>query len=155
MKKLAYAFGFIGFFAIFVLCTFELILMSVNSYGLDTIISLYIFFIINIIGIVLLTVTYLSDRQSNIYKLSFNLNNRAIALIYLGIPIFSVILLIFSNCYNINTDNPLLLAQGFLESPELYLPIIPVLISSVFFALNSSKSVQKYSQLKKMEGSRI
>lgn len=155
MKKIAYVFGIIGFFAIFILCAFEEILMSVNSYGLDTVVSLYIFFIINAIGVVLLTASYLNDRHPIIHKVSFNLNNRGVAYLYLIIPIFSVLLLINSNCYNLNTSDPVLLTLGFFESPELYLPIIPVLVSAVLFVLNSSHTIQKLPHKKKVRVSHI
>lgn len=144
MKKTAYVFGIIGYFSIFVLSTFEMILMSVNSYGLSTVVCLYLFFALNILGAAILASTYFENRYSLtfLHKRSFNLNNRGVAILYLVLPIISGILLINSNCYNLNTNNPIILILGFLQSPELYLPIIPLIISGILFVLNSSANFQ-------------
>ena len=161
MKKLAYEFGIVGYFAIFILCTFEIIMISVNSYGIDTIASLYIFFGLNIVGLALLLLSIISDRYKRIH-ISFNLNNRGVAILYLGVTAISVLLLINSSRYNLATDNLSLLLKGFIFEPEIYLPIIPVIISGILFiasSMNKGKAkvkskVENYSLEEKARVSR-
>ncbi|WP_297518648.1 hypothetical protein [uncultured Clostridium sp.] len=149
MKKLAYEFGIVGYFAIFILCTFEIIMISVNSYGIDTIASLYLFFGMNLLGLALLIFTMLGDRYERIHK-SFNLNNRGVAILYLGVTVVSVLLLINSSRYNLAADSFPLLIKGFIYEPEIYLPIIPVIISGILFVVSSKRTkVQKEYQLEK------
>lgn len=136
MKKLAYEFGIVGYFAIFILCTFEIIMISVNSYGIDTIASLYIFFGLNLVGLALLLLSILSSRYKRIH-ISFNLDNRGVAILYLGVTAISVLLLINSSRYNLDADNLGLLLKGFVYEPEIYLPIIPVIISGILFIASS------------------
>ncbi|MGL4656822.1 MAG: hypothetical protein ACRCWM_13215 [Sarcina sp.] len=146
MRKLAYEFGIVGYFAIFILCTFEQIMMSVNSYGFDTIASLYLFFGLNIVGFGILVSSIVNDRSKRIHT-SFNLGNKGIAILYLGITVISVLFLINSSKYNLAADNFWVLIKGFIFEPEIYLPIIPVLVSGALFIVSSREKhkVQKYS----------
>lgn len=146
MKKLAYEFGIAGYFAIFILCTFEQIMISVNSYGFNTIASLYLFFGLNIIGFGILVLSIVSDRYKRIH-ISFNLGNKGIAILYLGVTVLSVLFLINSSKYNLDADNFWVLIKGFIFEPEIYLPIIPVLVSGALFIVSSKSKhkIQKYS----------
>lgn len=146
MKKLAYEFGIVGYFAIFILCTFEQIMMSVNSYGFNTIASLYLFFGLNIVGFGIFVLSIVSDRYKRIH-ISFNLGNKGIAILYLGVTVLSVLFLINSSKYNLAADNFWVLIKGFIFEPEIYLPMIPVLVSGALFIVNSREknNVQKYS----------
>ena len=86
MKKLAYEFGIIGYFLIFILCTFEKIMMSVNSYGIDTLTSLYLFFGLNILSFCIFILSIIANRSKQVH-ISFNLSNKGIEILYLGISI--------------------------------------------------------------------
>ena len=149
MKKLAYVFGILGFLAIFILSAFEKIMMSVNSYGLDAITSIYLFFAINIVAASLLVITYLKDRNHFVH-ISFNLNNKGVAFLYLVISILSILLLINSNSYSANSSNVFVVLSDFIQSPQLYLPILPVVISGLLFVITSKKHIQKLSHKKKV-----
>lgn len=149
MKKIAYVFGILGFFAIFILSAFEKIMMSVNSYGLDAKTSLYAFFIINILAVGLLAITYLQDRNQFVH-ISFNLNNRGVACLYLAISILSILLLINANSFNANSTQLSVILANFIQSPELYLPILPTVISGILFVIKSEKHTQKFSHKKKV-----
>ncbi|MGL5069270.1 MAG: hypothetical protein ACRC6T_15915 [Sarcina sp.] len=148
MKKLAYEFGIVGYFAIFILCTFEIIMISVNSYGIDTIASLYMFFGLNLVGLALLLLSILDGRYKRIH-ISFNLNNRGVAILYLGVTVISVLLLINSSRYNLATSNLGLLLKGFIFEPEIYLPIIPVMVSGILFIASSMNKGKSKTRIKK------
>ena len=141
MKKLAYEFGIIGYFLIFILCTFEKIMMSVNSYGIDTLTSLYLFFGLNILSFCIFILSIIANRSKQVH-ISFNLSNKGIAILYLGISILSVILLINSSKYNLNTNNFETLIKGFFFEPTLYFPMVPLLISGTLFIINSKENLK-------------
>ncbi|MGL4742310.1 MAG: hypothetical protein ACRC41_16200 [Sarcina sp.] len=145
MKKWAYSFGIIGYFAIFVLCSFEIIMMSVNSYGPDTLFSLYSFFGINIIATLLLAGSFMKDKFK-IETISFNMDNQGIAITYLIITIVSIFLLMYVNGYTTNANDIITLVRSFINSPELYLPLLPSVISGLLFVVNDKIAEQKKIQ---------
>ena len=144
MKKAAYVFGYLGFFSTFVLGSFELIMISVNSFTVITQAELYLFFLINIFSLILLILTYLNDNyKSTNYSFdlhAFNLQDRKVAIIFLIMNIALVFLLLDSNCYNSDKDLFILRLQDFLNTPSVYLPIIPSIISGILFVINSTKN---------------
>lgn len=142
MKKLAYEFGIIGYFLIFILCTFEKIMMSVNSYGIDTLTSLYLFFGLNILSFCIFILSIVTDRYKQVH-ISFNLSTKGVAILYLGINILSIIFLINSSKYNLDTTNFKILIKGFIFEPIIYLPILPVLISGILFVVSSQNKILK------------
>ena len=151
MKKLAYELGIIGYFLTFILCAFEEIMISVNSYGFDIIASLYLFFSLNIIGLGIFILSIINDKYKRI-NTSFNLSNKGIAVLYLGITIISIIFLINSSKYNLDATNFKILIKGFIFEPTIYLPILPILISGILFIVSSKEkdNIQKY-ELKKIK----
>ncbi|MGL5633512.1 MAG: hypothetical protein ACRDDL_00305 [Sarcina sp.] len=152
MKKWAYSFGIIGYFAIFVLCSFEIIMMSVNSYGPDTLFSLYSFFGINIIAILLLVGSLMKDKFK-IETISFNMDNQGIAITYLLITIVSIFLLMYVNGYTTNASDIVTLVKSFINSPDLYLPLLPSIISALLFVVNDKITQQK--KIQKIEKKRL
>lgn len=142
MKNLAYKFGIIGYFLIFILCAFEKIMISVNSYGIDTLTSLYLFFGLNILSFCIFILSIINDRYKQMH-ISFNLSNKGIAILFLGITLLSVIVLINSSKYNLDATNLKVLIRDFLLEPEIYLPLIPLLISSGLFVVSSQNKILK------------
>lgn len=144
MKKVAYALGYLGFFSVFVLGAFELIMISVNSFTIMTQAELYLVFLINIFNLILLICTYLNDSyKSTTHSFNlhaFNLQDRKVAIIFLLMNIALVLLLLDSNCYNSDKDLFILRLQDFLNTPSVYLPIVPSIISGILFVINSTKS---------------
>lgn len=138
MKKLAYLFGLIGSFCAFSLVAFELIMISVNTFSIRTMFDLYTFFIITLFNFVLLAATYLKNNQKLI-STNFNLNDNRLAMLFLGLSVLSIALLLDSNCYNADSSQFLIKLQWFLATPSIYLPLIPNVLSGIFFITDNIK----------------
>lgn len=139
MKKLAFAFGYIGFIFIFILSAFEFIMISVNTFPPQTLLDLYAFFTINLISFAILTFTYVNDKLK-LVSINFNLNDSRVAILFLTLSIVSMLLILNSNCYNADNTTFFTELQGFLRNPYIYLSIIPVIISGILFVVNSLKN---------------